>query len=156
CSEMVPRPLTDPGKGSYWTVNDNVDPRKGVHRIRRKRSKGGKGRSSEDDDVDYRPPDGSFDEWQYTQPTLDESGDLRPPRSPFPFNPNFPLDMGFPMPPGSMPTTPEEDIELDENGQVDWRVAWLKEIGHLEQVTAEQEKAGGDPEWYRMMLFLVR
>ncbi|KAK7695955.1 hypothetical protein QCA50_000594 [Cerrena zonata] len=29
CFEKVPRPLTDRGKGSYWTVNDNVDPRTG-------------------------------------------------------------------------------------------------------------------------------
>ncbi|KAJ7807084.1 hypothetical protein B0H14DRAFT_2609987 [Mycena olivaceomarginata] len=60
------------------------------------------------------------------------------------------------MPPGPMPISPEENIELHENGQVNWRVAWLKEIGHLHQVTAEQEKAGVDPEWYRMMLFRAR
>jgi forkhead box protein J2/3 len=55
-----------------------------------------------------------------------------------------------------MPISPDEGIELDEHGNVNWRVAWLKEIGHLQQVTAEQEKAGVDPEWYRMMLFRVR
>ncbi|KAJ7904236.1 fork head domain-containing protein [Mycena olivaceomarginata] len=158
CFEKVPRPLTDRGKGSYWTVNDNVDPRTGVHRIRKKKTKGGKGRSSEDDDVDYHPQDGSFDESQYTQqPPLDEAGNPRQPPPPFPFPAGFPMmDMRFPMPPGPMPISPEENIELDENGQVNWRVAWLKEIGHLQQVTAEQEKAGVDPEWYRMMLFRVR
>jgi len=156
CFEKVPRPLTDRGKGSYWTVNDNVDPRTGVHRIRKKKSKGAKGRSSEDDDVDYHPTDGgSFDESQYAQqPPLDESGNPRPPHPPFPFAAGFPM-MGM-LPPGPMPISPEENIELDENGQVNWRVAWLKEIGHLQQVTAEQEKAGVDPEWYRMMLFRVR
>lgn len=60
------------------------------------------------------------------------------------------------LPPGPMPITPEEGIELDENGQVNWRLAWLKEIGHLQQVTDEQEKAGADQEWYRMMLWRVR
>lgn len=56
CFEKVPRPLTDRGKGSYWTVNDNVDPRTGVHRIR---NKGGKRRGRrknatlEDDDDDF-------------------------------------------------------------------------------------------------------
>lgn len=39
CFEKVPRPLTDRGKGSYWTVNDSVDPRTGVHRVRKKRTK---------------------------------------------------------------------------------------------------------------------
>ncbi|KZV64848.1 hypothetical protein PENSPDRAFT_614853 [Peniophora sp. CONT] len=34
CFEKVPRPLTDRGKGSYWTVNETVDPRTGVHRVR--------------------------------------------------------------------------------------------------------------------------
>ncbi|KAK7061484.1 forkhead box protein J3 [Favolaschia claudopus] len=154
CFEKVPRPLTDRGKGSYWTVNDNVDPRTGVHRIRKKKTKGGKNRTPDDDDVDYHPPEGSFDESQFTgQPQLDESGNPRPPHAPpFPF-PGFPM---FPLPPGPLPISPEEQIELDENGQVNWRVAWLKEIGHLQQVTAEQEKAGVDQEWFRMMLFRVR
>lgn len=46
CFEKVPRPLTDRGKGSYWTVNDNVDPRTGVHRVRKKKNKGGSKKSS--------------------------------------------------------------------------------------------------------------
>lgn len=57
---------------------------------------------------------------------------------------------------GAMPMSPDESFDLDEHGNVDWRLAWLKEIGHLQQVTAEQEKAGVDPEWYRMMLVRVR
>lgn len=48
CFEKVPRPLTDRGKGSYWTVNENVDPRTGVHRVRKKKSKGSKNRGSEE------------------------------------------------------------------------------------------------------------
>ncbi|KDQ20694.1 hypothetical protein BOTBODRAFT_26713 [Botryobasidium botryosum FD-172 SS1] len=39
--EKVPRPLTDRGKGSYWTVNDDIDPRAGVHRVRRRRNRSG-------------------------------------------------------------------------------------------------------------------
>jgi len=36
----MPRPLTDRGKGAYWTVNDNIDPRAGVHRVRKKKPRG--------------------------------------------------------------------------------------------------------------------
>ncbi|KAF8757191.1 FORKHEAD protein [Rhizoctonia solani] len=39
---LIPRPLTDRGKGHYWTVNDSIDPRTGVHRVRKKKSKGTK------------------------------------------------------------------------------------------------------------------
>jgi len=53
----VPRPLTDRGKGSYWTVNENVDPRTGVHRVRKKKNKK-QSRTSEEPDADYRPPEG--------------------------------------------------------------------------------------------------
>lgn len=66
-------------------------------------------------------------------------------------------DPRFPPPiPGVLPMAPDEGFELDEHGNVNWRLAWLKELGHLQQITAEQEKAGVDPEWYRMMLFRVR
>ena len=66
------------------------------------------------------------------------------------------MGMRFPPMGGPMPISPEEGLELDENGNVNWRAAWLKEIGHLQQVTAEQEKAGVDSEWYRMLLYRVR
>ena len=74
------------------------------------------------------------------------------------FNPNFPMmDPRFPPPiPGVLPISPDEGFELDEHGNVNWRLAWVKELGHLQQITAEQEKAGVDPEWYRMMLIRVR
>lgn len=67
CFEKVARPLTDRGKGSYWTVNDAVDPRTGVHRIRKKKGKGAKnnnagasGTGSDDPDMDpdYASPGG--------------------------------------------------------------------------------------------------
>lgn len=53
----MPRPLTDRGKGSYWTVNDNVDPRTGVHRIRKKRSHKAKSVHSDEHDTDYPLPE---------------------------------------------------------------------------------------------------
>jgi forkhead box protein J2/3 len=61
--------------------------------------------------------------------------------------------MRFPAIP---PMLVDENVEVDEHGNVNWRMAWMKEIGHLQQITQEQEKAGVDPEWYRMMLFRVR
>jgi forkhead box protein J2/3 len=80
CFEKVPRPLTDRGKGSYWTVNDNVDPRTGVHRVRKKKSKGGK-RDSEEADGDYLPGNGSFDDphAQFVPPQMqpDDAGASR-------------------------------------------------------------------------------
>ncbi|KAF5393768.1 hypothetical protein D9757_000263 [Collybiopsis confluens] len=167
CFEKVPRPLTDRGKGSYWTVNDNVDPRTGVHRIRKKKGPKGKGRSSEEaeDKSDY-PPDAFIEpSQQFVSPPMptDASNPNQTPQYTFPppppFDPNFPLmaSMRFPaMPVGALPMSPDETFDLDENGNVDWRLAWLKEIGHLQQVTAEQEKAGADPDWYRMMLIRVR
>ena len=78
------------------------------------------------------------------------------------FDPNFAMMPGMRYPPPPLPgplpvpMAPDENLELDENGQVNWRLAWHKEIGHLQAITAEQEKAGADQEWYRMMLLRVR
>ncbi|KAF9057416.1 hypothetical protein BJ165DRAFT_1326935, partial [Panaeolus papilionaceus] len=172
CFEKVPRPLTDRGKGSYWTVNENVDPRTGVHRIRKKKTKNQKATTSEEPDADYHPPpEQAYEEAQFVaQPAIDDAGSSRqaqqqpqavayPPYPPMTFDPNFPMLPGMPyapIPGRMMPIPPDENFELDEHGQVNWRLAWLKELGHLQQITQEQEKAGVDPEWYRMMLFRVR
>ena len=178
CFEKVPRPLTDRGKGSYWTVNENVDPRTGVHRIRKKKSKGPK-RGSEEADGDYMP-DPAFDDphAQFVQPPMhpDDAGPSRQVPYPYPyafsccprgvnltvpscsFDPSFTIiggGMRFPPPP-PMPMPLEEGVEVDEHGNINWRLAWLKELGHLQHLTAEQEKANVDSEWYRMMLFRVR
>lgn len=64
--------------------------------------------------------------------------------------------MRFVAPPAAIPLPADGDIEVDENGNVDWRATWLKELAHLQQVTSEQDKAQVDQEWYRMMLFRVR
>lgn len=66
-----------------------------------------------------------------------------------------------PPPPGGMRYmpplfTPEERFELDEQGNVNWQAAWLKELTSLQRLTEDQQKAGADQEWYRMMLFRVR
>lgn len=65
-----------------------------------------------------------------------------------------PPGMRFPVPPP--PHVPLEEFEMDEHGNVDWHLAWVKELAALQQLTTDQEKAGVDPEWYRQMLFRVR
>lgn len=67
----------------------------------------------------------------------------------------MPGGIRFVPPPGLM-IPAGGDVEVDEHGNVDWRSAWLKELAHLQQVTADQDKAQVDAEWYRMMLFSVR
>jgi len=188
CFEKQPRPLTDRGKGSYWVVNENVDPRTGVHRIRKKKNKK---RGSEDSDAEYNPeasqhpPEhfhdahaaaaaaaaaGQFIPPPPPPPMGDGASSSRegaapyppvyPPYSPLTFDPNFPpalMGMRFPPmpPPGHIPLNPA-DVELDEAGNIDWKASWKKEIGHLQNVTEEQDKVGADTEWYRMMLVRVR
>lgn len=95
CFEKVPRPLTDRGKGSYWTVNDNVDPRTGVHRVRKKKPKGAKGRQSEEQDIDYRPnepfpdPHAQFVQAPPPQMHPDEAGPSRQAPYPPPYPPAY-------------------------------------------------------------------
>lgn len=74
--------------------------------------------------------------------------------SPVGFDPNFSMMAGMRYPPTlpspipHIPISPDEQFELDENGKVNWQLAWHKEIGHLQTLTTEQEKAGVDLEWY--------
>ena len=51
---------------------------------------------------------------------------------------------------------PDEQFEVDEHGQVDWHAQWRKELAQLQQATEEQEKAGADAEWYRIMIIRLR
>lgn len=192
CFEKVPRPLTDRGKGSYWTVNDSVDPRTGVHRVRKKKGKiskgntaGTSGTGSDDPDVDpdYAPPangtDGGagdagpgspFDTTAYAVPQeIQQNGGTSrvvqappPPFAPpFPpsFDPTFPPHL-LPPPPGIPgilpPFNADEAFDMDEHGNLDWKSMWKKELSQLIQVTEDQEKAGADQEWFRIMLWKLR
>ncbi|KAI0677144.1 hypothetical protein C8Q78DRAFT_1001363 [Trametes maxima] len=164
CFEKVARPLTDRGKGSYWTVNDNVDPRTGVHRVRKKKGKNANKGSPplEHQDVDYHSgdPGHPFDpNSPYAPAPPIAPGDAGPSRPP-PFPPPYPtspysFDPAYPplMPPLFRP---DEQFEVDEHGQVNWHAQWRKELEQLQQLTEEQEKQGADQEWYRIMLFRVR
>jgi forkhead box protein J2/3 len=51
---------------------------------------------------------------------------------------------------------PDERLETDEAGNVSWRLQWIKELGHLQNLTQEQEKEGASEDWYRMMFLRVR
>ena len=51
---------------------------------------------------------------------------------------------------------PDEGWDIDEHGNVNWAMAWRKELQSLLTVTEQQDKAGADQEWYRQMLVKVR
>lgn len=189
CFEKVPRPLTDRGKGSYWTVNDNVDPRTGVHRVRKKKPKSGKKQGGQqrnaqpevdheppppphptehqiEQDVDYHPgaaqDPAAFQGANYVPPPIIASEDPGPSRQPQPgqfqqppytFDPAFAFPAQMRYPP---PLFPDEQVDLDEHGQVNWASMWKKELTNLMTFTEQQEKAGADPEWFRNMLTRVR
>jgi forkhead box protein J2/3 len=55
------------------------------------------------------------------------------------------------------PLYPNEALEFDEHGQVDWSAMWRKELQGLVAITEEQDKNGpADQEWYRGMLTRLR
>lgn len=51
---------------------------------------------------------------------------------------------------------PDESLETDEHGNINWHSAWRKELANLIEATEAQEKSGLDQEWFRIMLFRVR
>ena len=51
---------------------------------------------------------------------------------------------------------PIDNLEADENGNLSWRLTLMKELSNLQQLAVEQEKAGADEEWFRMMLLRIR
>lgn len=74
------------------------------------------------------------------------------------FDPNFPM---LPPPPPGLrfaphPAMPIDNLEADENGNLSWRLTLMKELSNLQQLAVEQEKAGADEEWFRMMLLRIR
>jgi len=142
CFEKVARPLTDRGKGSYWTVNDNVDPRTGVHRIRKKRGTT-KQRTNEEINAHFAAEDAAIAAVVFDGTAFDERPDA--------------MQTEESSPPAFTPFIPQPNApEYDEQGNVNWRTAWLNELAKLQHITAEQDKLQAEPEWYREMLFRVR
>ncbi|KIM33339.1 hypothetical protein M408DRAFT_19645 [Serendipita vermifera MAFF 305830] len=72
CFKKVARPLTDRGKGSYWTVDDSVDPKQGIHRVRSRRRKNKQGTDNTASPVPYHypygAPEGSYDAYAAMYP----------------------------------------------------------------------------------------
>jgi forkhead box protein J2/3 len=50
----------------------------------------------------------------------------------------------------------EERLPMDEHGNIDWHMTWIKELRDLQEHTAQQEKANQNQDWYRMMFFRLR
>ncbi|THH10081.1 hypothetical protein EW145_g1586 [Phellinidium pouzarii] len=153
CFEKVARPLTDRGKGSYWTVNDNVDPRTGVHRVRKKRSHKSKGsphhRLSDEPEMDYVPDEAAVPSGSAG---FESAGFEQPPAPPAVMHADPVAQSQYVY----TPVLPASAPEVDENGNVNWRTAWLNELAKLQHITGEQDKLQAEPEWYREMLFRVR
>jgi forkhead box protein J2/3 len=67
---------------------------------------------------------------------------------------------GFPLVANPEPYTVEGELslalEVDADGNPNWRNMWLNELAKLQHVTAAQEKNGADQEWYRIMVTRVR
>jgi len=158
CFVKVARPLTDRGKGSYWTVDDNVDPRTGVHRIRKKRNKN----SSSQQPKETLPTD-VMETFSDPQPEPSNETFFPPPPSTeqpsdIVMDPAVEAATAGPSEADVYPTfiPPVSAPEFDEHGNVNWRTAWLNELAKLQHITAEQDKLSAEPEWYREMLFRVR
>ncbi|KAI0033345.1 hypothetical protein K488DRAFT_13548, partial [Vararia minispora EC-137] len=172
CFEKVPRPLTDRGKGSYWTVNDNIDPRTGVHRIRNKtgrrrgRRKANAPPPEEEEEEDFLADQMATPSFVPPPLNMNQAGPSDgPPPPPVGFPPPpFAFDQPFmiPPPPGMrfafpppLPPMPDE-LPMDANGNVDWRAAWRRELQHLQDFTEDADKNDADAEWYRAILFKIR
>ncbi|KDN38164.1 hypothetical protein RSAG8_09667, partial [Rhizoctonia solani AG-8 WAC10335] len=83
CFEKVPRPITEPGKGSYWTVNLNGP--EGTRRVRKRRSKKTKSEGETANDAGSQGPSAT---------------DTASPSAPTPSPPpQAPGTLGSPLPP---------------------------------------------------------
>jgi forkhead box protein J2/3 len=169
--QKVPRPLTDRGKGSYWVVNDNVDPRTGVHRIRKKKapSRGGSGGSTSRGGkalttgnpsypAEYPVDHTGNGEYRYEGDQIANGATSE--GYAHTYDPEHPST--YPLVPAHSLRYPEEtgeediESEVDKHGNPNWRVIWVNELAKLQAVTTAQDGAGGDPDWYRMMIERLR
>lgn len=69
----------------------------------------------------------------------------------FRFDPSFQM---MPPPPGlRFPPVPIDDLEVDEGGNILWRLSFMKELAHLQQISSDKDMG---EDWYRMMLLRMR
>lgn len=142
----VERPLTDRGKGYYWTVRDDpgLDARTGVHRNRKKKTQQGGGSV---------PPAAAI---PGASPVPGPSGP--PGAHPYPPQPYvIPEDHVAALQAHFNPYPRDQLVpDVSPAGDVDWQASWWNEITKLQQFTAQQEKAGVGPGWYRWMFEHMR
>ncbi|KAG8747024.1 hypothetical protein FRC10_002824 [Ceratobasidium sp. 414] len=159
CFEKIPRPLTDRGKGHYWTVNDSIDPRTGVHRVRKKKSKGSKNSAAA---APYPAP--SYDSAAAT-PDVANAGPSNP--GTYPYALTYPEmtqydQSGYPiMPPvvaGAQQMQMHADMQhaaeqqhqqqqmpelptVNAEGMPIWKNIWHNELSKLWLITLHQDRA---------------
>jgi hypothetical protein len=46
---------------------------------------------------------------------------------------------------------PPTTLHSPDDFQTDWRGIWVAQLTRLQEMTAEHDRAGGDPTWYKMM-----
>ncbi|KAH7105624.1 hypothetical protein BKA62DRAFT_690349 [Auriculariales sp. MPI-PUGE-AT-0066] len=138
CFVKVARPLKDRGKGSYWTIDEDIDPATGVHRVRSKRY----GKESKTTRRKL-PEDGTHADELDTEPvTL--PGPIAPQGTDPRVRPPF-VAHDLPL----LPVT-------DADEQIVWKHVWRNELTRLRLFSQDQDINGGSDQLWQTLVFGVR